>query len=174
MRQQARIPRTSDKNALWRFALAVYAEPGVKEECLYFQDRQKGDVCLLLAALFLASGGCSIGPDTLRRLKYSVPWQARLHLFLTRYVRKRLSRDGRTGRLRKALLKRELTMEQTRLARLEAASIDERANLEQDDALRKLIDSLCAFYGLKRIGLSATIAATRKSGGSARHSPHLS
>lgn len=162
MRQQARNAGTTGEGALWRFALAVYAEPGVKAECLHFQDRQKGDVCLLLAALFLAARGIGVESGALGRLERAVPWPARLHLRLARGLRKRLPRDGGAGRLRKALLAHELSLERARLARLEAALAPEcagRGDIGPDAALRLLADNLADFYRLDRLHLPATFAA---------------
>jgi uncharacterized protein (TIGR02444 family) len=42
----------------WRFALALYAKPGVSAACLQLQDDAGVDVMLLLVALFAASHRC--------------------------------------------------------------------------------------------------------------------
>ncbi|GLQ55597.1 TIGR02444 family protein [Devosia nitrariae] len=42
---------------LWRFAVTVYAQSAVAEECLAAQRRHGCDVCVLLAAAFAAAEG---------------------------------------------------------------------------------------------------------------------
>lgn len=44
-------------DALWRFALALWRRPGVEQAALLLQDQHGISVCLLLAALWLASDG---------------------------------------------------------------------------------------------------------------------
>jgi uncharacterized protein (TIGR02444 family) len=43
-------------NAFWTFSLAVYAAPGVADECLAVQERYGVDVNILLFCAWLASG----------------------------------------------------------------------------------------------------------------------
>ena len=46
-------------NAFWKFSLAVYAAPGVPEECLAVQERYGVDVNVLLFCAWLAFGAQS-------------------------------------------------------------------------------------------------------------------
>jgi uncharacterized protein (TIGR02444 family) len=49
----------SDSEGLWRFSLAFYARPGVSEALIALQDRARGDVNLMLFALWLGVSGRS-------------------------------------------------------------------------------------------------------------------
>ncbi|WGF86440.1 TIGR02444 family protein [Marinivivus vitaminiproducens] len=60
---------TKGRACLWPFACAFYARPGVKDRLLDLQDRHGADVPLLLAVLWLASGGAALGGSRVQRLR---------------------------------------------------------------------------------------------------------
>jgi len=108
---------------LWRFALDLYAQPGVSDACLLLQDRYGCDVPMLLFAAWAgAERGVALGADDVVAARGAVTaWQAEVVKPL-RGVRRRLKQgpppapDARTGDLR---------------ARLQAIEIDaERIELE--------------------------------------------
>ena len=61
----------------WRFALALYARPGVAPACLELQDRHGIDVIILLYGCWLgASGRGRLDPAALRRAEaVARPWR---------------------------------------------------------------------------------------------------
>ena len=54
--------------ALWDYAVAVYARPGVRELCLRLQDEHKLDVNVLLAAAWAAGVGIALDARSARLL----------------------------------------------------------------------------------------------------------
>ncbi len=56
----------------WRFSLAVYARPGVRDECLEIQRLLGADVNLLLFCAWLGCKGRSLEADHLARAKATV------------------------------------------------------------------------------------------------------
>lgn len=60
---------------LWRFALTLYARPGVEAACLDAQARG-ADVCLLLAGAWLGRRGVDCDPQRVAALKaLTRPWR---------------------------------------------------------------------------------------------------
>lgn len=59
-------------NPFWRFSLAVYARPGVSDECLEAQRLLGADVNLLLFCVWLGSQGRSLEGEHLARAKAAV------------------------------------------------------------------------------------------------------
>lgn len=61
---------------LWRFALTVYAQPGVTAACLRLQDKG-ADVCLLLCGAWLEQRGLACTAPRVQQLSaLAGPWQA--------------------------------------------------------------------------------------------------
>lgn len=100
---------------LWRFAIALYARPGVAEACLEAQDQRGVDVNLLLCACWCAYEGQSLSPsDFLRAQARCEAWRDAVILPL------RKQRQGWQGVLAKreeyaAIKSLELHAERTQL-----------------------------------------------------------
>ena len=106
---------------LWEFALAVYARPGVEGACLRLQDAG-GDVCLVLAALWLDSRDCALDAQGLERLRAAAShWQATVvgPLRQLRQAWKAAAdEDEDLAALREQLKTLELAAEREQLARM--------------------------------------------------------
>lgn len=64
-----------DHHPLWRFACALYAQPGVAEYCLALQDEADVNVCVLLWAIWLGRQGVALPEPILREaLARLAPW----------------------------------------------------------------------------------------------------
>lgn len=107
---------------LWDFALALYAAPGVEEDCLVLQDDAGIDVGELLWRCWLYRHGLSAGsiPDEV------VKWQREVTTPLRR-LRRQLKPEARqhtrVAELREKLQRAELDAEREALFRLEAWSL---------------------------------------------------
>jgi uncharacterized protein (TIGR02444 family) len=79
----------------WKFALELYAKPGVSQACLLLQDRLGVDVSLLLTTLFYAEHrGVELPTEAIAALDRSVaPWRAEVIVPL-RQLRRRLKGGG--------------------------------------------------------------------------------
>ncbi|MBL8805726.1 MAG: TIGR02444 family protein [Rhodospirillales bacterium] len=122
---EKRAPRNQ---GLWAFAVALYAAPGVKAQCLALQERHRADVPLLLAAVWHgASGRGGLSPRRAALWRaISRRWRTRVILRL-RAARNAIRIAARTdpaiARLRRSILDAELEAERRCLAELEAAAM---------------------------------------------------
>jgi uncharacterized protein (TIGR02444 family) len=68
---------TDAPHALWRYAVAAYARPEVREACLALQDRHGADVNLLLLCAWRAAVGApALGTEDLAACAAAVePWR---------------------------------------------------------------------------------------------------
>lgn len=115
-------------SALWDYALALYAAPGVEAACLALQDRRGTDVNLVLFACWLGAGGRRVDTDRLSRARdEALAWQAELVEPL-RMVRRGLRRRlpglaapvrARLEAVRTALARGEFALERGELLLLE-------------------------------------------------------
>jgi len=86
--------RTEPAEALWRFAVAVYSQPGVSERCLALQDEQGVDVNILLFAAWLgAERGEALGEAPARHLiAETAQWREEI-VQAMRIMRRRLKQE---------------------------------------------------------------------------------
>jgi uncharacterized protein (TIGR02444 family) len=118
-------PAEPPEARLWRFALDLYAQPGVSQSCLLLQDRHGCDVTLLLFAAWAgAECGIALGPDDVIAARGAVAaWQAEVVKPL-RAVRRRLKHgpppapNPRTADLRTRLQAIEIDAERIELETL--------------------------------------------------------
>lgn len=109
---------------LWRFALALYARPGVEDACLQLQGAG-ADVCLLLCGAWLESGGVACSPARVAQLQaLAEPW-TRAVVQPLRGIRsdwrQAAGTDAELALLREAVKALELEAERTLLSRLQEA-----------------------------------------------------
>lgn len=108
--------------AFWRFSLALYAQPGAADALLALQDRADLDANLILFGLWIGTRhGCELGPDGFAAAAASVAGLNRIVRDI-RTLRRQLggAADSDTRRLRRALLRLELTAERQVQRRLAA------------------------------------------------------
>lgn len=112
------------RDALWEFALNLYALPGVADDCLVLQA-QGEDVCLLLCLCWLERRGIARSARAVEQLReLASPWQNEVITplrLLRQQWRDAAQRDERLTALRDQLKQLELHAEQTLLQRLQAA-----------------------------------------------------
>lgn len=66
-------------NPFWDYSLAHYAQPGVAQCCLDYQDQHKANINLLLFCCWLGSGGIHIEPEELEQAKLHIsPWDGQV------------------------------------------------------------------------------------------------
>jgi uncharacterized protein (TIGR02444 family) len=115
--------------ALWAFALDVYARPGVSAACIALQDESGADVDIVLYALWCASRGSVLDGAALEAADaVAAPWREAT-IRPVREVRRALKPPpgppfdaARAESLRKALLEVELGLERMELGALEAGA----------------------------------------------------
>lgn len=111
------------RDALWEFALNLYALPGVADDCLTLQA-QGEDVCLLLCLCWLERRGIARSTRAVEQLReLASPWQNEVITplrLLRQQWRDAAQRDERLTALRDQLKQLELHAEQTLLQRLQA------------------------------------------------------
>lgn len=115
--------------SLWRFAGALYAQPGVDEACLRLQDEAGLDVCELLWLCWLERSGRA--PGMLEELEQVRAWQ-RHYTWALRRLRRELkpvcATLPRLAALRETIKRAELEAEHETLRRLaELAQRDQPA-----------------------------------------------
>jgi len=67
------------ENPFWDYSLAHYAQPGVAQCCLDYQDQYGTNVNLLLFCCWLGSFGVQIEPDELEQAKLHIsPWDCQV------------------------------------------------------------------------------------------------
>lgn len=82
---------SSETFPLWRFALALYARPGVAQACLDLQDRREADVNLLLYAAWTGADlGFALTADAMAEARRAVADWHRDIVVPLRTVRRRL------------------------------------------------------------------------------------
>jgi len=116
------VTTETPESSLWRFSLAVYAQPGVDTACLDLQDRLGADVNLLLFALWAgAVCGTRLSAAELERLSSeAAAWQREVVAPL-RGVRRRLKGVAGAEAFRQRIKDAELEserLEQTRLCQI--------------------------------------------------------
>ena len=63
------------ENSFWDYSLAHYAQPGVAQCCLEYQDQHNANINLLLFCCWLGSCGIQIEPEELEQAKLHIsPW----------------------------------------------------------------------------------------------------
>src|SRR5262245_39736489 len=109
-------------SGFWRFSLALYACPGVKDASLTLQDTNGDDVVLLYACLYAGTHGSgALSRQTLRALITDVGgWQNDVTAPL-RAARRGASGQAQGADLRPAILEIELAAE--RIAHMLAAPL---------------------------------------------------
>lgn len=111
----------------WRFALELYAAPGVAPACLELQDRNGIDVVLMLVALYAARAGLRAGPDELRGAQAATAAFRTDVILPLRAVRRRLKlldlgvADEAHNALRTTVKRAELAAERLQMAAQVAA-----------------------------------------------------
>lgn len=100
---------------LWRYALSVYAKPGVADEMLRLQDEDGADVLWLLTALWLAEEGIALSEALVVQPEYE-QWRETMILPI-RNQRRACDRVD-TPELYELLKKAELEAEREGLKRL--------------------------------------------------------
>ncbi len=110
-------------DALWRYALATYAEPATAKACLLLQDRAAADVCELLWLGWLDHLGLVTTPGVCAALTPVRDHQAR-HTYPLRARRRALKPHSRPGSplaaWREQLKHAELAAEREALEKLQA------------------------------------------------------
>ncbi|MFM7344981.1 MAG: TIGR02444 family protein [Tagaea sp.] len=101
---------------LWRYAVGLYARPGVAEACLALQDRRGVDVPLLLATLWHVERGHG-APDLARWRAISATWREAAVLPL-RSLRRALKGQAGWEPLRTRIKRLELAVERAQLSEL--------------------------------------------------------
>jgi uncharacterized protein (TIGR02444 family) len=101
---------------LWRFAVTLYARPGVAEACLLLQDRHGVDIPFLLAVLWHAESGRA-APDLSRWHAISAAWRDAAVMPL-RGLRRALKGRTEWETLRVRIKRLELAAERAQLAEL--------------------------------------------------------
>ena len=115
------------EDSLWRFALAVYGQPGVEAVCLDLQERLGADVPLLLFVLW-AGAACGVrlpdaAPDaTMERLSAEADAWRNAVVAPLRGVRRHLKGVAGAEAFRQTVKDAELEAERLGLARLCRAS----------------------------------------------------
>lgn len=72
-------PECWPPSALWDYALALYAAPGVEAACLALQDRCGADVNLVLFACWVGAGGRQVDAERLAEARdEALAWQTEL------------------------------------------------------------------------------------------------
>lgn len=110
---------------LWTFAITLYAQPGVADDCLALQD-QGADVCLLLCGAWLEQRGVARNADAVGHLReiaehWSSTVVTRLRE-LRRAWRAEAHADADLTQLREAIKGLELQAERVLLGRLQRCS----------------------------------------------------
>lgn len=83
----------SDAERLWRFALDLYAQPGVEEAALTLQDEHGLDVPLLLLCCFMGRHGVRATRETIQTLdQHARAWRS-VAVEPLRDLRRRLKQD---------------------------------------------------------------------------------
>lgn len=107
---------------LWRFAIEIYARPGVEPACLELQA-QGADVCLLLCAAWLEKRRSRPSDERVAQLRaLAQPWQhdvVQPLRTLRQQWRTQAATDGPLADLREQIKALELTAERLQLERLQ-------------------------------------------------------
>ncbi|HFX0839083.1 TPA: TIGR02444 family protein [Pseudomonas aeruginosa] len=106
---------------VWKFAVDVYARPGVETACLALQE-QGADVCLLLVAAWLGRRGVSCSKERAQILENAArPWRETVIEPLRRLRcawREAATHDACLAELREEMKAQELRAEREHLQRL--------------------------------------------------------
>ncbi|MGV6806582.1 MAG: TIGR02444 family protein [bacterium] len=116
-------------NPLWDYAVALYQQPGVKEECLTFQNRFGGNVNLLLFGCWLDQQGVTPSAE---QLKYLVAEVDKIDSNLVQPIR---------------LVRLELGVLRDKHANPEVLEAYQSAKEAELEAERLVIDDLFRYYG---------------------------
>ncbi|HXQ49662.1 MAG TPA: TIGR02444 family protein [Stellaceae bacterium] len=151
---------TDASDAFWRFALALYARPGVAPACLELQDRHGKDVIIALFGCWLgASARGRLDPAALARAEDTAgPWRRQVvePLRRTRHALKGIvGAEALYGRMKEI----ELDAERSAILRLAplAAAPDPGATAEQ--RLADARANLALYVGAAGVGAAAPIMA---------------
>jgi uncharacterized protein (TIGR02444 family) len=110
---------------LWRFAQALYQQPGVEAACLHLQA-EGADVCLLLCAAWLETRKITCNDERIEALRgLGQPWQQNVVIplrHLRQSWREAAQCDNALAALREQIKKLELTAEREQLERLAACT----------------------------------------------------
>ena len=132
---------------LWRYALSVYAKPGVADEMLRLQDEDGADVLWLLTALWLAEEGIALSEALVVQPEYE---QWRESMILPIRNRRRACDRIDTPELYELLKKAELEAERQGLSYLYLAlrDVPSQADVRIDDNLKLLLPDKSRFHEL--------------------------
>ena len=139
-------------NPFWRFSLAVYAAPGVADECLALQDAQGIDVNVLLFAAWLGSRRVVVTEEHLAVIESTVrPWRDQVVRPL-RGVRRDIKTRADAAQEDFAALRTDVAALELRAEQLEQAMlydmaanlIDPAATATPQSAVRRNISLLLA------------------------------
>jgi uncharacterized protein (TIGR02444 family) len=111
--------------AFWRFSLEFYRRPGVAEALIALQDRERGDVNLMLFALWLGfSGRPLLGSDGLAAAECAVATIRSEVVEPLRRIRRRLKHDAASDiqDLRRRVAALEIDAEKVAQVRLAATA----------------------------------------------------
>lgn len=119
---------------LWRYAQALYRQPGVEAACLQLQA-QGTDVCLLLCACWLEQRQLAANASQALALReLAQPWQTQVVLPLRQLRqewRAHAQQDAALMQLREQLKQLELQAERQLLQRLESLCLSWPASAEE-------------------------------------------
>lgn len=149
------MPPLQLDNPFWRFSLAVYAAPGVAEECLALQQSHRVDINLLLFAAWMGAGyRTTLSEADMHRFAGAVGRWHRTVVVPLRSVRQAMKplpemHHGEAAGLRREIAASELRAEQIEQAMLFAVAADLPDGLEEDrEALvRQNVRTLLQSYG---------------------------
>lgn len=132
---------------LWRYALSVYAKPGVADEMLRLQDEDGADVLWLLTALWLAEEGIALSEALVVQPEYE---QWRESMILPIRNQRRACDRVDTPELYELLKKAELEAERQGLSYLYLAlrDVPSQADVRIDDNLKLLLPDKSRFHEL--------------------------
>ncbi|MDO9434395.1 TIGR02444 family protein [Hydrogenophaga sp.] len=137
---------------VWRFAIGLYALPGVAEACLALQDGAHVDVCVLLYALYADAQGRSLDAAELKQADAAArPWREQV-VHPLRAMRRQLkpgfgqlSADD-TAPVRAQVQAAELAAEKLLLAHLHRFDVARQTPTRRDGA-RATVYEIAAWYG---------------------------
>lgn len=152
----------ANDNPFWRFSLAVYAAPGVSDECIALQDRFGVDVNVLLFATWLgAERGLLLTPEHFARIEATIgEWQHDV-LAPVRKIRRRIkAMADRDETLYREIKVAELKLEQVEQAKLHALAATLQGRIEpRQNAIRANLEALVRRAGADNVPAALIAAA---------------
>lgn len=146
---------------LWKFAIHLYARPGVEPACLALQDAG-ADVCLLLCAAWLQAGKAAVTSERLEHLQQLAgAWQQQAVTplrQLRQQWRTAARHDPQLAQLREQVKALELQAERTLLERLQQASEGWMSEGVKGDWLALLAPQGTEHHGALQVLRAAAVA----------------